>query len=147
MAGEAIKVYATTINHIVDGPSLAATVFSAASDVDTALSSTNTLDYPVADIVLTVTFASAPTVLGQINLYRQSLNIVSTNDEPEPDTTYTHKFVGSFTVDAVTSAQYLEIAGVPLSKECNFIIENDTDQTSSANFDLDVKPWTFNAAA
>jgi len=143
MADEATKTYATTINHVVDGALVSGSGgFSAVGDVDTDVSSTNSNDYPYADVILDLVFAAAPTAGKMIYLYRQDLNIVSTNDAPDPDSSYPHKLVGSIAVDGVTT-QRLMFEPVNLPKDCRFVIKNDTDQNISANWDMYVRPWTF----
>lgn len=147
MANEAKKTWATTINHIVDGAQVtASTGWSTSSDIDTALSSTNLLDYPQCDIVLHVNFGSAPTAGGVIELYRRDVNITGTNDAPIPDANYPYKLVGVALVDNAAGEQWLPFNGVPLAKECEFYIANKCSQNidgSGTPWDLDVKPWTY----
>jgi len=149
MANEAILTTFTPINHIVDGQELTDGERSAAADVDTDVDNTSNLA-PLCNLILTVQYDSAPTVNSTVDVYRRDLNIVSTNDEPEPDATYDGgHYVGSFVLDAVTAAQYLQIIGVPLPPtSCQFMVENNGGQTIGASdWDLDVQPWTYEPAA
>lgn len=141
MANERKIIYATPIAHVVDGAQVANGALSAASDIDTALDSTNLLDYPLADLILTAGFGGAPTVMTTIEIYRRDLNIVSTNDEPEPSTTYKPKLVGMFILSTATT-QYLRCQDVVLGKECAFYLLNNSGQTLSADWDLTVIPKT-----
>ena len=144
MPNEAIYFYANTVNHIVNGAQVNNGAMSASSDVDAALSATNLLDYPLANIILTFT-PSATTVEGDtIDLYRRDINIVGTSDEPTPKTDFKHRYVGSFVVDVDAVEQVLQINGVPLAKECEFYIFNNlTTVTINNTWDLDVQPYTY----
>jgi len=137
MANEAIKVYGTTVTI----STAAATLAAAAVDAETKTALTQT--YPLADLSLSVTFSVAPTVMGSIDVYRHDLNIDGAGDTPTPTATYTKVYVGSFSVDAVTSLQYLSLASVPTSPDCTFYLENNTDQTMSTGAVLKAKPYTF----
>lgn len=75
------------------------------------------------------------------------MNIQSTNDQNEPEADFLHKFLGSFPVENVTSAQYVAIdvrlPNTKTSQEYDFYIENQTGQTISAGWDLYVTPKTI----
>ena len=141
MANEAVKTYGTTVTISTAAGTLAA----AAVDAETKTALTQT--YPMCDLSLSVTFSVAPTVLGNIDVYRHDLNIDGTGDTPTPIATYTKEYVGSFAVAAVTSLQYLGLNGVATSPDCTFYIENNTDQTMSTGAVLKAKPWTYGPAA
>lgn len=148
MANEAqIKVY-TTVNHVVDGAAIAAAGFSAISDVDTSIDNSTNLA-PLCNLILSIAgFATAPVINEAINVYRNDVDIKSTNDEPVVDANYKQHYVGSFVPDLITGAQYLQIQGIPLPPgKCNFILENGTSYQLSVNWDLDVQPYTFAPAA
>ena len=147
MSGEAQIYTYTTINHIVDGAAVSTGAFSAASDVDTDVDNTTNLA-PLCNLILTVVgFATAPAAGKKIDVYRRDLNIVSTNDEPEVDANCKRRYVGSFTPDAISGGQYLQLCGVPLPPtSCQFFLYNGTAYTLSANWDLDVQPYTIKPA-
>ena len=87
-ATTASTVYASAaLTHIGSGASLATLTISGSADVSTALSSTNLLRYPEADVQLffnhTATMNPAST---SIALYRRDINVDGTGDEPIPNT-------------------------------------------------------------
>ena len=72
----------------------------------------------------------------------------STNDMPTPDANFDGIYLGSFTVDNVTSAQYLVLADAPIpsvntSQTIEFYIGNECGQTLSAGWDLWITPKTY----
>ena len=144
MAGE-LQIYTyTTINHVIDGQELTADEFSLIADVDNSINNSTNLA-PLCNLILSVTFTTAPGDGETVDVYRNYKNIVSTNSEPVVDSNYKQHYVGSFVPDLVTSAQYLQITGIPLPPgECNFIIHNNTSDTITASsWDLDVQPYTY----
>ncbi len=148
MANEAqIKVY-TTVNHIVNGALVAADGFSTTGDVDTSIDNSTNLA-PLCNLILTGAGFATPPVAGEtIDVYRNDLNIVSTNGEPTIDANYMQHYVGSFVPDLITGAQYLQVTGVPLPPgDCNFILHNNTSYELSVNWDLDVQPMSYAPAA
>lgn len=145
MANEAKVVWASAITHITANGTLANDVVSTEA-IDTALSSTNLLDYPRADLVLTAAWGVAPTVMTTIDVYRRAINMAGTADEPAPSATYKATFVGSFVCSADTSQELL-LEDVPLAKECEFQIHNRSGQTISTAWVLKVIPKTTGPAA
>lgn len=144
MANETqLKVY-TTVNHVVDGALIAANGYSTTADVDTSFANGTNLA-PLCNLILTIAgFATAPVAGETIDVYRNDLNIVSTNDEPVIDANYSQHYVGSFVPDLITGVQYLQITGIPLPPgDCNFILHNNTTYQMSVNWDLDIQPYTF----
>jgi hypothetical protein len=148
MADEVQFVYATQVVLEDSGAVTASDVFTKADDV--SLSNANHSDYPLGDFVLAAAFAGTPGAYGNVNLYRRDLNIDSTNDAPAPSANYKGTFVGSFIIESAATAsnkQYYPLKDVPLSKECEFYIENKTDQSMNAGWDLKVTPKTYKPAA
>lgn len=142
-------VYSTQITHIGSGASMAAGVMSGTADISTALDSTNLGRYPLCDIVLKVSnTGSVSSASNTIILYRRSLNVDGTNDEPVPATAtsaaWSNKLVGSFTVPpwTVASTTYLSAEDVVLTDQCEFYIENKTNTGIGAGWTLKVKPKT-----
>ena len=127
--------------------------FSLQTDLDSTTPEwTNSDDASFASFRLDATWASAPTVNTPVNLYARLIEVDGTNDEPQTDATYQNHYLGSFIVDAVTSAQKLVLADAPLpngntSQKIEFYIENKTGQTISANWRLYVNPKGFAVVA
>lgn len=139
--------YSTQITHVGNGGALAAGAMSAASDVSTALSSTNLARYAYCDLQL---FCSATTSVSSLSntilCYRRDINFDSTNDELVPSTVasiaYRQKLIGAFTVAPWTAAStgYFQLCDVPLADECEFYIENTLSAGIAAGWTLKVRP-------
>lgn len=140
MANEAVYKYGTQATLESSGGSTAAAAFTAAT---TGLTDTDHDDYTLLDLVLGVTFGTAPTAGEVVNLYARLLNIDGTNDAQAPSANYLATYLGSCLVDAVTSAQYVALNNVPLpGREFSVYIENRTSQTLSAGWTLKATPKT-----
>ena len=115
--------------------------FSVAGDLSTW---TNDDDATKATIILLANFSVSPTVNSQIHLYCRALNIVSTNGQDVPTANYQHTYLGSFPLKNVTTAQYIPIdVSLPntvTSQQYEFYIENKSDQSLPAGWDLYVTP-------
>lgn len=98
----------------------------------------------VARAVLDVAMAVAPAAGKQFHLYRRDLNVDGTDDAPVPDANNQSIYVGSFTLDAVTARQYPVIPVVPLSKDQEFYIENDTGESTTGTTVVKIIPWARN---
>lgn len=120
------------------------TAFSVAGDLSTW---TNDDDAPKASVVLLADFTVAPAVGDVINLYIRLLNVQDTNDASVVDANYKYKWVGSFILDNVTTAQYITIEiDLPnniTSQQYEFYVENSTLQTLPAGWDIFVTPKTI----
>jgi len=143
MSNEVKWVYASQVTLEDSGASAASDVFLAADD--TTLASGNHSDFPLADFVLHADFGGTPTN-GAVRLYRRDLNIDGTADAPVPSATYSNTYMGTFTIPASTTAFY-SMTEVPLTKDCQFYIENATGQNLSAGWDLKVTPKTYGPTA
>ena len=154
MADASTKVAysSAAITHVGSGASMAATALSAASDVSTALSSTNLGRYPRADIALmfTHTASMAPTS-SSLYLYRRDLNFDGTSDDPVLSTVaanlYKAKFVGLFgavpySAASTTYTQTMMIPDIPMTDQCEFYIENGTNTSILAGWTLKITPKT-----
>ena len=143
MANEVEWTYASQVTLEDNGASAASNAFVAAND-DTLESGVHS-NYPLADFVLKCDFAAAVAANGAVKLFRQDLNIDSTNDAPAPSASCEHLFVGSFVIPSGTSATgYYPLTDVPLAKDCQFSIQNKTNQSLSVGWDLKATPKTFN---
>lgn len=141
MANELKKVYGTqkTVS-----TSIAAIVNNAISAAVGTYSATDTLDYPDADFVLVVTFATAPTEGSTIDLLVRPMDVQGANDTVTPQATYQPHRIGTFVVDNVTAAQYLFCSGFDLPKAGElYLYNNATGQSTSANASLYMTPRTL----
>lgn len=146
MSNEVIWTYASQVTLEDSGASGASDIFIAADDAD--LNSVNHSNFPLADFVLKADFGAAVGAGAVVNLYRQALNIDSTNDAPAPATTYKHLLVGSFLIPNGTSATgYYPLTDIPLVADQQYSIENKTAQNISAGWDLKATPKTYEPAA
>lgn len=143
------KVASTTVLNMVNsGGSVAAGAMSGAGDVATALASSNHSNFPAVDIALAATFgASISSLSNFINVYRRDLDIDGTNDAPVPQTAapaYSSVLVGVMSVPPFTASSscYLGVKNVPISENCQFILENKTNATLNAGWTLKCKPVT-----
>jgi len=144
MSDEIIWVYTSQVVLESNG---SATVASDAYGVvgDADLASGNHLDYPWADFVLTCSFGGAVGAGKFVRLYRQDLNIDGANDAPVPAAACPRLFVGSFVIPegAGGSSWCFPLTDVELIKDQQYSIENKTDQTISANWELKATPKTY----
>jgi len=107
--------------------------------------------FPHAEFVLTGTFAAAPTEGAVLALYARPLDIDGTSDAEIPEATRPTVFVGTFTVNNVTTAQTMQLNGViayDLPKRAEYYVHNNgTGQALSAGWTLKVTPRTKKVAA
>lgn len=121
------------------------TVANATTVYDIAADGSNA---PDAEFVLTVTFATAPTENATVDLFAAEQDIDGTADEQQPEaSSYRPRYVTSFTVNNVTSAQPIKrvVRGVP-TKAIYTLYNNGTGQTISAGWTLKVTPRTVGPA-
>lgn len=141
--------YSTQMTAISGTANLAAAGFNASTEV-TSLSVTNHFNFPVAVAALYASFStSVSSASNFINLYRRDLNIDSTNDSPQPQSAapaYSNAYVGAFVIPpfTATSQGYFALpdVDVPLTKECEFYIENRTNATMISGYTLKLTPKT-----
>lgn len=142
MANEVEFAYASEVTLEANGAETATTVFAAADD-DT-IEAGDHLNYPLCDFALRCTFGAGVAAGSVVNLYRQALNIQGANDSIAPGTTHKHLHVGSFVIPTGQSAQaWYHLADVPLILAQQFSIENQSDQTMSAGWQLYAIPKTY----
>lgn len=121
--------------------------FSVAADVSAW---TNDDDAPSCVMQLTCQWATAPDDGSTINIYARKMNIDGTNDSPTPSANNLDQYIGSFVADgdvAINTDAYLVTNWLTLpnhytSQVYEFYLENQTGQTISANWDLDITPVT-----
>lgn len=146
MSDEVIWTYASQVTLEASGAEAASTVFVAADDAD--LASGNHSNFPLCDFALNCQFAAGVAAGSVVRLYRQDLNIQSTNDAPAPATTFLHLFVGSFKIPTGASATaWYSLTDLPLVKDQQYSIENGADKTIVGNWKLYATPKTYEPAA
>lgn len=151
MSGETIVVYGSAKTLEASGASIANNALAQADDASYDAGGTDGNGFPDAEFVLTCAFGTAPTEGTSIALYARPLNIDSTNDAEAPETTRPTVFIGSFTVNNVTSTQYIVLNGIyaqGVPKIADYYLHNNgTGQTLSSGWKLVVIPRSFKAAA
>ena len=110
--------------------SLANAAYSAAS---AAIDNSTNLDL-FADLILSVTYGTAPSAGGTVDLYLiPSLDNTTYGDgggAVAPPSTY---FVGSFPLRAVTTAQNIELLNIPLPQYYKLVAFNNAGQAMPAS--------------
>ena len=145
MADEVVWTYASQVTLEASGASAASNAFSPADDAD--LASANHSNFPLCDFALHCQFDAAVAAGSIVRLYRQDLNIQSTNDAPAPATGFEHLFVGSFVIPSGASASaWYSLTDLPLVKDQQYSIENGTDQCIVGNWKLYATPKTYEPA-
>lgn len=151
MANEMVWTYASPVTLESSGASAASAAFVAADD--TTLASGNHSNYPYADFVLkTNGFGAALTSTGSwyCGLWRQNLNIDSTNDEAAPSASNKLHYCGSFVLPnsaASTGNQYVALTDVELVADQAYFIECQLNTSLSAGWTLKVTPKSLKPAA
>lgn len=147
MAGEMTVVWGTERTLEASGASIANNALAQADDADYSVT-THGSDYPDARFVIAATFGTAPTEGTVLALYARPLNIDSTNDSEVPETTRPTRYIGSFVVNNVTTAQYISLIAYDVPAEASYYIHNNgTGQTLSSGWTLKVTPRTYKPAA
>lgn len=143
MANELKYTYQTQVTLEASGASAASSAMVAANDA--SLGSDNHYNYPWADFVLKCDFGAAVGASYAVYLYRQDLDIDSTNDAPAPTaSTYESTLVGIFTIPSGQSASaYYPCTNVALTANCQFSIKNGTNQSMSAGWTLKCTPKSY----
>ena len=147
MSGETILKFGTPKTLEASGASIANNTLVQADDASYRVASDGAY-YPDAKFVISVTFGTAPTEGTTLALYAQPLDIDGTNDAEAPETTRPTVFIGTFTVNNVTTAQYIELLAQDVPWNASYYLHNNgTGQTLSAGWMLKVTPCTVKAAA
>ena len=147
MAGETIIKLGTPKNLEANGASIANNTLAQADDATYSVSADGAY-YPDAKFVIAATFATAPTEGTTLALYARPLDIDGTNDAEVPETTRPTVFIGTFTVNNVTTAQYAELIAQDVPWNAAYYLHNNgTGQTVSAGWTLKVTPRTVAPAA
>lgn len=150
MSGEIIVVYGTPKTLEASGSSISNNSLVQADDASYDTSSDGA-SFPDAEFVLTCAFATGPTEGTSLALYARPLDIDSTNDAEVPETTRPTVFIGTFTVNNVTTTQYIVLNGIyaqGVPKKADYYIHNNgTGQSVSSGWKLVVTPRSFKTAA
>jgi hypothetical protein len=125
-------------------PSLGSSGFTSTAAI---VNWTNDDDAPEAAVVFRGTWNTAPGSGEAVLLYSRMAAISSAaEDMTIPSTTNKQKLLGSFSVDASTEIQVLPaVVGLPnmeASQVYQFFLENQTAQSLSSNWTLNVTPRT-----
>lgn len=148
MSGENIVVWGTTPKVLeANGAAITNGAVIQADDATYNLS-TDGGGYPDALFVLTGTFATAPVENSSLSLYARELDIDGTLDTDVPEATRPGRFVGSFTVNNVTTLQALILVAYDVPRLADYYIHNNgTGQSLAAGWTLKVTPRSNKAAA
>lgn len=124
--------------------------FSVTADMETG-GWTNTDDSPMASVLLTGGFASAPAANKAIALYVRVMNIDGTSDPDVPSANYRHTYVGSIPVNASTtlnpSAIDVRLPNAYSGQIYEFYLENTAGVTLNAGWVMKVTPKTIGPKA
>lgn len=132
-----------TRDSLDDGTTSAVTSgsYSVAADISAW---TNDDDAEKAVIDLALTFGTNPTAGELVLLYMRKINFNGTNDEEVPSDDVQGAYVGSVSVDNLTTAQYfaveIDLVAVETSQQYEFYLKNDTSVTLSASWTADITP-------
>jgi len=150
MATEMVWTYASQVTLESSGASAANAAFVAADD--TTLASGNHSNYPYADFVLkTNGFGAALTSTGSwyCGLWRQTLNMDSTNDEAVPNASNRLHYCGAFLMPnsaASTGNQYVALTDVELVADQQYSLEVALNTSLTAGWTLKVMPKSLKPA-
>jgi hypothetical protein len=149
MSGENVVVYGTAKTLEASGASIANNAVVQANDAtyDVAVDGGG---FPDAEFYLTCAFTTAPTENTTIALYARPLDIDGTNDAEVPEAGRPTIPIGTFTVNDVTTTQYILLNNVYAmdlpAKADYYLYNNGTGQSVSAGWKLVIKPRTRKAA-
>lgn len=143
MANEVTRAFGTQRTLEANGASIANNAIAAADDADYS-TATHGSNYPDAEFVASFTFSVAPTEGTVLALIARTINIDGTADAEAPEATRADRYIGSFTVNNVTTLQYAAVFGRNVPREATYYLLNSgTGQTVSAGWTLKVTPMTY----
>jgi hypothetical protein len=149
MSGELITVWGSLITLESNGGAIANNSLVLADDATYDVVSQGS-SYPDAEFVLSGAFAIAPVENTTLALYARPLDVDGTADSDVPEATRPTVFIGTFSVNNVTTLQTLVLNGlfasdVPRLAEY-YVHNNGTGQSLSAGWTLKVRPRTCKVA-
>jgi hypothetical protein len=143
MANETIVKLGTEKTLEASGASITNNSVAQANDATYSISADGAY-YPDARFVISATFGTAPTENTLLSLYARPLDVDGTNDTEVPDATRPTVYIGAFTVNNVTTAQYITLTAYDVPWLAEYYIHNNgTGQTVSAGWTLKVTPFTL----
>lgn len=146
MANEVIRVYGTTKTLEANGSSIVNNAIVQADDATYSTTSDGS-NYPDARFAASFTFSVAPTEGTVLALIARTLDIDGTADAEVPEATRVDRYIGSFTVNNVTSLQYVECVATDVPVLASYYLLNSgTGQTVSAGWTLKVTPQSYKPA-
>ncbi len=146
MANETRLFFGAAKTLEANGAAIANNALAAADDANYDLAA-DAGSYPDAEFVLTGTFSVAPTEGATLALYARPLDIDGTADAEVPETTRPTVYVGSFTVNNVTTAQSMLLVAQDLPRLAAYYVHNNgTGQSLSAGWTLKATPRTYGPA-
>ena len=146
MANETRLFFGAAKTLEANGASIANNALAAADDANYDLAA-DAGSYPDAEFVLTGTFSVAPTDGATLALYARPLDIDGTADAEVPETTRPTVYVGSFTVNNVTTAQSMLLVAQDLPRLAAYYVHNNgTGQSLAAGWTLKVTHRTYGPA-
>lgn len=149
MSGETIVVRGATKTLESNGASISNNAIGLADDQSYDMD-VDGGGYPDVEFVLTCAFGTAPTEGAVVALYARPLDIDSTNDAEVPEVARPTVFVGSFTVNNVTTTQTIPLNGIyaqDVPKKADYYLHNNgTGQSISTGWKLLATPRTRKAA-
>ena len=147
MSGETILKLGTQKTLEANGASIANNTLAQADDASYSVASDGAY-YPDAKFVIAATFGTAPAEGTTLALYARPLDIDGTNDAEVPEMARPTVFIGTFVVNNVTTAQYIELLAQDVPWNAAYYLHNNgTGQTVSAGWALKVTPFTVAPAA
>jgi hypothetical protein len=122
-----------------NGASIANSAVGAADDLeyDTV---THGEGSPDVEMVLSCAFGTAPTEGAQVTVAARPLDVISTNDTEASEATRLTMVVGAFTLNNVTTTQYIFSRAYGLPKKASYSLLNGGGQTMSAGWVLTFVP-------
>lgn len=146
MANETTVVYGTPVTLEANGASISNNNVGQADDATYSVSADGA-NYPDAKFVLSCAFGTAPTENTAVVLLARPINIDSTNDSEAPENgaaTFKGRYIGAFTLNNVTTTQYVELIAFDVPADAEYYIWNNaTGQTLSAGWTLKITPRTY----
>ena len=145
-----IDFFGDTQDTVTAGGGTSAVVSGAFSVDADSVDWTNDDDAPLGAFVLTTAAGQTAFTAGDhVELYARLMNIDGTADQPIPDASYPHIFIGSFFVDAVSGAQSVPLAAGAAalanqysSQVYRFYVKSEATPSLAAGWVVKVTPVT-----
>lgn len=151
-AGEGGQVLDSAVEIVASGSAPGNGAVSSGAMTTTASSGLAVATYKTRNfrtLIFDGTMSGTPTNGDTIDIYERHMNVSDTTDDVNtPDTTYKHKYVGSFIIDAGQTGQVLTSNPIPV---CPFDVEyfflcNTSSVNISATWTVDALHWSYNSS-